>query len=314
MYQESYPHFITYDHVKRPPSVVKQTFFTEYVDDGMPLYPENQRLSAYFADESESRKFGAAMFCGFLHDTIGVEHHVVIASIMSLRELPFDLPLAVQKELYKFVTDEGHHAAQSLHLISVLKDQFGIEVFDTGADLPLFVRRLFAQRDQLSTPMEKALFTMIIGVVSETRISVELGQFASNKELTPVVREACRQHMEDEAVHASQFRALGEWSWACLAPEQKSLAAALYAKTTIARSLPDADRIAFYLSQATGRPRVECAEIISGIYTDEVLRDEMLFAAKPTLRFLKQLGVLDYPEAQKVLSEVGVSTNLDSEN
>jgi hypothetical protein len=302
-----YPHFITYAHTKRDPSVVKQQFFSGYIDDGKPLYPDNELLRECLVDPEQRLRFGAAMFCGFLYDTIGVEHHVVIPSILSLHELPISFPEFVTQEMYKFVTDEGHHAAQSLCLIDDIRKRYYIEIADDGFRLPLFVRRLFAQRETLALPVEKALFMMVIGIVTETRISVELGRFASDNSLTNVVREACRQHQEDEAVHSSQFRALGEWSWMHLSPELKSLAAKLYVDTMVARSYPDANRIAFYLSQATGRTKTESQKIIGEIYTEKILRSILLAAAEPTIRFRKKLGVLDYPEAQTALTTHGIT-------
>jgi hypothetical protein len=75
--------------------------------------------------------------------------------------------------------------------------------------------------------------------------------------------------------------------------------------------LPDANRIAFYLSQATDRSREECQAIIDSVYTENVLREEMLFAARPTLRFLKQLGVLDGPQARQMLRDNQIEPDVE---
>lgn len=44
---------------------------------------------------------------------------------------------------------------------------------------------------------------VIAGVVTETRVSIELGEFSRNAELVDEVRDTCRSHQEDEIVRSS---------------------------------------------------------------------------------------------------------------
>jgi hypothetical protein len=78
---------------------------------------------------------------------------------------------------------------------------------------------------------------VIAGVVTETRVSIELGEFSRNAELVDEVRDTCRSHQEDEIVRSSQFRALGAWMWAALPDDDRDLACELFAKILISRSL-----------------------------------------------------------------------------
>jgi hypothetical protein len=272
---------------------MSQEFPRPTFQPGENYYPPNKRLEPYFSTEEESRKFGAASFSGFLEDTVEVEQWIVIPAVASLRRLPYEIPTQVEQDLFKTVTDEGFHAEQALQFASDLREHFGLahaEQFRT----PLFIRRLEHQRSVEPNPVYQHLITVLNGVVTETRISIELSKFAANKFLAQPVRDVCRTHADDEAVHASQFKALGEWLWEVFDEETRHAAAGFYNASTIARSLPDVDRLAFFLHQATGRSHAKCREYVYEHYTEDVVLEEMLFAAGPTVAFLRKLGVDKY--------------------
>ena len=100
--------------------------------------------------------------------------------------------------------------------------------------------------------------------------------------------------------------ALGKYTWELFSEEQREFAAEVYAKTTIARSMPDVSRIAFYLSQTTNIARAECDKIINSIYTKDFLIEEMLIAISSTVNYLKKLGVLEYKVARDIFKQSGV--------
>src|SRR5262245_4473097 len=113
--ESAYPRYATYQSLKRNPSVVTQEFESFFeVQPGKLLYPRNERLEKHFGSDEASLRFGAAQFCGFLHDTIAVEHQIVIPAVLALGQAQFRIPMDAVQELYKIVTDEGHHAAQAL--------------------------------------------------------------------------------------------------------------------------------------------------------------------------------------------------------
>lgn len=305
--ETAYPRFATYQSLKRNPTVVTQGFENTFeIQNGKILYPRNERLEQYFTSSEASLKFGAAQFCGFLHDTIAVEHYIVIPSILAIEQAQFNVPARAIQELYNTVTDEGYHAAQALSFLSSIKSKFDIEILENENQLPLFVRRLKEIKRSLGSSFERALFDIVCGVVTETRISIELGQFATNKELMDSVREICKSHQSDEDIHSSQFRAIGLWTWSQSNESTRQLLAELYAKVTIARSMPDAGRIGFYFSQVMELDRIESQRIVDSKYTPETLRNDMMIAAIPTIRFLGKMGVLEYKSARDVFNEAGV--------
>jgi hypothetical protein len=292
-HQRPYPRYIGYKDIKKLPSQLSQKFPRPAFQTGENYYPPNKRLERYFSSEEESHKFGAACFSGFLDDTVEVEQWIVIPAISSLRRLPYEVPAQVEQDLFKTITDEGFHAEQALQFSSDLRDHFGLAPageFRTS----LFIRRLEGQRSDEPNPLYQHLITVLNGVVTETRISVELSKFAADKFLAQSVREVCRTHADDEAVHASQFKALGEWLWEAFDEQTRHAAAGFYNASTIARSLPDVERLAFFLHQATGRRHAECRKHVYEHYTEDVVLEEMQFAAKPTVAFLHKLGVDQY--------------------
>jgi hypothetical protein len=242
-----------------------------------------------------------------LHDTIHVEHNIVIPSIRDLEKLDVAIPDGPKEELYKLVTDEGHHAAQALTLINAIKHEFDIDIYEKGKETPLFIVRLNESMNKLSCEDERVLFRVIIGIVTETRISKELGQFVDNDCIQKCVVDNCRSHQEDETVHASQFRALGIWMWDRLSAKQRELAAGIYAETTVMRSLPDVERLAFYFSQASGHSKETSLEIVRDIFREDVVKEEMLIAARPTIAYLKKLGVTEYSSAKRIFDEYGIT-------
>lgn len=305
---EVYPEFLTFNSLNKEPTFMEQHFQTEVKREvGKVFYPINEMLEPYFDSKYQSEKFGAAQFVGFLHDTITVEHNIVIPAIRDLHLLPVEIPNYPKEELFKLVTDEGHHAAQALAFVNAISDLFDLEVYEKGNEMPLFLRKLYEKKEFLITDCDVAMFNMVIGVVTETRISKELGAFTNNELINSAVVENCRSHQEDETIHASQFRALGKWCWANFDNRQKEIVAKLFAETTISRSYPDVNRISFYFSQATGIEREQCNKIINEIYNEKVLKEEMLLAAKPTIAFLKNMGVLEFSSARNVFESSGIA-------
>lgn len=287
-----YPRYARYADVGKAPSFLLQEFPQPGMHDDEIYYPVNARLEPCFTTPAQSRKFGAASFCGFLADTIEVEQNLVIPAVAAVRRLPYAVPEAAAQDLFTAVADEGFHAEQSLHFLSRLRARFGL--FCPTRTKPLFLRRLDLQRATERRAVRRDLITVLNGIVTETRISIELSRFAGNAALAACVRRICRSHADDEAIHASQFRALGRWLWSQFDEATRVVAARFIAMSTIARSLPDMGRIANFLQQSTERTNRECRALLRALYSDDAVIGDMLFAAKPTIDFFESLGTWNY--------------------
>ncbi len=289
----AYPRYTTYEQVRRRPSVLMQEYPKLEFSASDSYYSRNSLLEAFFASSEVSQRFGVACFCGFLEDTIEVEHCLVVPAIAAVRRLPYVLPREAEQDLYKSATDEGYHAEQAFQFLTELRKLFGL-VRPTQQAAPLFLRRLDDQHSAEINPLHRDLITVLNGIVTETRISIELSKFATDDSLAEPVRKLCRSHAEDEVIHSSQFRALGRWLWTQFDDTTRTEAARFLTASSLARSLPDLTRIAFFLHQASGRDHIDCQKAVYSAYTEDMLIDEILVAARPTTAFLRQLGVEDY--------------------
>ena len=288
-----YPNYQTYNKARRHPSVLDQRYPVPSLSPGEQYYPLNEIIAPHFGTEEEAARFGAAAFCGFLDDTIEVEHCLVIPAIAALRRLPFDVPPEPKQDLFKTATDEGHHAEQSLRYVAALRRHFDFPELGSPEG-PLFLRRLAQQHAAEPNPVYRHLITVLNGIVTETRISKELGRFAKNSNLAASVREICHTHAEDEVIHASQFRALGRWLWDAFDEPTRHKAANFLTDSTIARSVPDLHSISAMVHLSTGRSLRDARQLVYTTYDEDTLLSEMQFAAGPTISFLKELDVGNY--------------------
>ena len=290
---KAYPKYRTYEEAGKQPSVLTQKYPSPSFEANEKYYPINELLEPLFSSREESRKFGAANFCGFLGDTIEVEHCVVMPAVAALRRLPYDIPPQAEQDLFKTATDEGYHAEQALKFLTDLRGHFGLSAAREYC-APLFLRRLESQRSREDNPIYRDLITVLNAVVTETRISVELGKFAADISLAKAVREVCKSHADDEAIHASQFKALGEWLWEAFDETTRGAAASFITESTIARNSLDVERIALFFHQATGRSIPESERTVLSLYTSDLLIDHLNVTARPTVILLRDLGIDQY--------------------
>lgn len=284
------------------PSVVKQYFpeITNEMAEKGNFYPRIKQLDNYFVSSKQERLFGALMMLGFLVDTIAVEHHLVIPVVTKLNDINFNFPSEMKRRLYNTVTDEGHHADQSLSLIDSIKSRFSILDLDVLNEKPLFLKKLDSFKNSNSTDAD--LICLINAVVTETRISKELGVFAKDMSLVDPVREFCETHQSDEVYHSLLFRWLGNIIWDKLNSENRNKAATYFANSIIARNYPDLRRMRIFLSIATGMTEHDATQAIKKEYNQKVINQELRISAIPTIRYLiNDLNIMRYKEAKNIL-------------
>lgn len=304
----AYPNFLIFSDVNKQPSCTDMHFQGEVdIEPGRNFHLISEVFDPYLSTELERQKFGAALYLGFLHDVISVEHSVVIPAIRDLHFLKITIPQKPLEELFKLITDEGHHAAQAMALIHAVKKKFDLVAYEEGRETPLFLRKLNAQEKQYATDMDRAIFNLCVGVESEARMPKELGPFTNGDLINSAVVEFSRTHQDDETIHASQFRALGKWSWSQFDDSQRETAAKAYAEAIVAKRYPNTEKLAFHLFQATDMDRREADRVVSEIYTEEVLLQQMNAAAKPSIDLIRNIGVLESPTARRILTDAGIA-------
>jgi hypothetical protein len=282
---KSYPKYLTFSNRNNGPSVLNQAFpLPELITDKR-YFPKNTLLYSNLNSIQFERKFEMAQFFNFLKVTVEVEHFLVIPAIANLNRLNFYIPNKAKEDLYKIATDEAFHAEQSLVYLNSLQQQFQIN-FKKEKLPPKYIQNLESQKLNKTYEDIKELLPIIFGIVTETRISIELGRFAKDTQLENSVREICLSHALDEAVHSSQFQALGEWLWQQMDDKTKQLVSAAFIDALFYRNMPDLDALNLCLSFASDLSIEDSKKIILQSYNLEVVISQMLEICKPTLKYL----------------------------
>ena len=280
-----YPKYLTFNNRKNVPSVLNQSFPLPDQNTKKRYYPINNLLKPYLTSVEIERKFEIAQFYKFLKETIEVEHFLVIPAIANLNRVPFEIPNKAKEDLYKIATDEAFHAEQSLTYLNSLKQQFQIQLQNDNRP-PIFIQKLELQKRNTAYEEIHDLLPIIFGIITETRISIELGRFAKNTDLENSVREICLSHAVDEVIHSSQFQALGIWLWETMNNDMQKLVSASFVDALFYRNMPDLEALTLCLAFATNLSVSDAKMIISKSYNTETVFAEMLEVCKPTLKYL----------------------------
>lgn len=282
---KKYPKYLTFSNRKNAPSVLNQAFPLPDSNTDKRYFPKNNLLHSNLNSITNERKFEIAQFYIFLKETIEVEHFLVIPAIANLNRLNFYIPNKAKEDLYKIATDEAFHAEQSLTYLNCLKQKFQINLKDDKLP-PKFIRKLELQKLNKTYEDIKELLPIIFGIITETRISLELGRFAKNTQLENSVREICLSHALDEVVHSSQFQALGEWLWEQMDGKIKKLVSASFIDALFYRNMPDLNALNLCFSFASNLSIDNSKKIILQNYTEESVITEMLEICEPTIKYL----------------------------
>ena len=282
---KNYPKYLTFNNRNKVPSVLNQAFPLPDPNTAKRYFPKNNLLYSYLHSKEHERKFEIAQFFTFLKETIEVEHFLVIPAIANLNRLNFHIPNKAKEDLYKIATDESFHAEQALAYLNSLQQEFQIHLLDEKLSSK-FIQKLELQKLNETNKNIKELLPIIFGIVTETRISNELGRFAKNTQLENSVREICLSHALDEVIHSSQFQALGEWLWAQMDDKIKQLVSASFIDAIFYRNMPDLDALNLCFAFASNLSIEDSKKIILQSYNEELLISETLEVCKPTIKYL----------------------------
>jgi hypothetical protein len=281
----NYPKYLTFNNRKNVPSVLNQAFPMPDPNTKKRYYPKNNLLQSHLASVEIERKFEIAQFYKFLKETIEVEHFLVIPAIANLNRMSFDIPNKAKEDLYKIATDEAFHAEQSLAYLNSLKQQFEIHLQNENIP-PVFIQKLELQKRNPAYEEIIDLLPILFGIITETRISIELGRFAKNTQLENSVRAICLSHAVDEVIHSSQFQALGIWLWESMNDDIRKLVSASFIDALFYRNMPDLDALNQCFAFATDLSITDSKKLISESYSKESIFTEMFEIWKPTVKYL----------------------------
>jgi hypothetical protein len=293
----------SYEGINRNPSVISNNLYVANDDIGSEdlLYSELPEYCIGFTDQlayKDKLRLSAAFMSLFLHNTIDVECGLVVPTIYPIRKMinsnsfyKRDELLNIHKTLYQTLTDEAFHAQQSFVYIDSLNKRFGIEYDDTKS---VFLQELETFIKKHSNP---DLATILVAVVTETRIAKELGGYAKNKHLYPSVREITKSHTYDEIVHDSLFKNLMKVIWESACDNSRRRIASDLGEICILRNFIDFSAEFNLIANTLNKDPLE----IKSLFTDSVANymgdfQLSLPSESSTLSFLKTLGITDYKE------------------
>ncbi|MFE2644587.1 diiron oxygenase [Streptomyces nigra] len=203
------------------------------------------------------------------------------------------VPEEMRFDALKMYCDEAYHALAATDLRRQIEQYTTIPA--VLPDEPFFLRRL--QEILASLPAEeRPLAELLFVIVSETLISASLAEIPDSDELVPAVRESIRDHALDEGRHHAYFAVFLRHLWAQLSPPERRLAGRLVPRLMDAFLLPDLDSLRIELT-GYGLSTDEAEQVITEVYTPDVLSEHTRVTSRMTRRYFEQLGAFDDPAA-----------------
>lgn len=212
------------------------------------------------------------------------------------------LPDGMRADAFKIVTDEAWHAQFSYELRVRVEQRTGVRC-DLPATVP-FVDRLERVRHGLD-PEVRGPASLLFATVSETLISAILADLPHDRRLPSAVRNAVSDHAEDEGRHHAYFRALLKYLWPALSRRQRRLVGPMIPEMIFAFLEPDYCALSYSLRDL-GFSGAEIQQIVEESLPRELVRREVAAGATTTLRYLREVGVLDDPATAAAFTESGL--------
>lgn len=217
-------------------------------------------------------------------------------------ELPVEVSAALREEAGAVLTEEIDHHASYLRMLRAVEAETGLT---SRSIRPAFLDRLeliIHENEPEHAPWIRLFFV----IVSETLITRQLTELASDLEIMPELRRLVVDHARDEARHHKYFRTLFQQIWPKMQPELR---------ISIGRVLPQIIRAYLEsdpgsIERALGRfpdrfpaPRAAAQQVAAR----QSARGDLASAARATLQMFWSAGVFDDPLARFRIHEHGLA-------
>jgi hypothetical protein len=229
----------------------------------------------------------------YLHFTTELEQVAVIPVTMMISQEKVDLslPLDMLSDAFMITTDEAWHAQFSNQLVRRVESDSHVAPW-----LP--AEPQFRQRLRVATlglePNLRSLQNVLFALVSETLISSTLSILPKDCRLPCYLRSTVADHAEDEGRHHAYFRSFLYYIWPALSAGVRREVGPLLPDLVFAFLEPDYRAAAYALSEV-GLPAAEIDQILSEAYPRCDVVASVAAAARSTVRYFADVGVLDDP-------------------
>lgn len=217
---------------------------------------------------------------------------------MELSRNANDLKLS-EKEflaLHKMYVDEGYHALFCLDMAQQVKKITNI--FPLYDSKPSFIKELKLLGQKVKNPK---VANIIFTAVSETLITGSLTEVAKEEAVPVSISGLMKDHAKDESRHHAFFKSLIYKIFSNNSLDARS-ALDFIPEAIYAFIKPDRMQLYNCLTQI-GVTSSESNEIISDVYTDEVIEKSARSSAKDLLRFIDRSGMIDSNLLREKLEE-----------
>lgn len=262
------------------------------------------KLVQAFGDIDIVNRYGAGKYGAFGFDTQHVETALVTPACNQVVDL---LPITVEHRdiIDCTIAEEGEHYKEALASVHQIERHFDLRIKRSANDIPMFLHRLNTMRKKL--PIDRhALFNFLCCVVTETRISKELGKHAFDKTLNDWVRRECRKHQKDEDVHHELFCNLAHLAFKSLPKSDRDFMIDWFPTIIIARSTPDVRRYSWLIEQVLNCTPEDAQELASNVYDIDYIKEETISVTRSTIQLLQDLDAIN-SKARAVLTGYGYS-------
>ena len=242
-------------------------------------------------------------FCSF---TEHLELEAVVPSCVGLRlgGVPFAVPEGLARDAGRVAIDETWHAECAGDLTKDLQEAIG--VVPTRPRRPAFLDVLVRQK-ALLPPTKQHLADTAFVCVSETLITGALLKVPHDERVIERVRDVLGEHAREEAYHHGIFTQVIGVMWEQLNAAERDVAGPLFGEFIIAFLRPDrgAERDAL---EAVGFTAEEAERVLdeSGEEEAEEARRTLAKAASPTIRAMRQHGLLEHAATTDRLLKLGL--------
>jgi hypothetical protein len=204
----------------------------------------------------------------------------------------------MKDDALRIYTDEAGHAEMSHSLMAAVMDATGTRPIEQDPQFLGQLRRLYTDNIGDLQPFIKLFFV----VVSETLITGTLTRLPQDETVQLAVRELARDHAADEGRHHAYFKQLFEYVWPRMpAPLRRKFGMMLPAIMHAFLS-PDEAALRQILEQFP-RTFPTPSHVIDEIKSMESTRKGIALGAQPTIRILRQNGVLNDSSVLSALNE-----------
>jgi hypothetical protein len=221
-----------------------------------------------------------------------------VARLLANGGYPFVLSPRLQLDALKVYTDEGYHSYYTKKVADQIREYYDVDEKVVSDCTNFFFEKI--EKIKLSEGSKnKDLAMLALVIVAECQIVNDISREMEQLVYEPI-RMLFRDHMKDEAFHASFFKAVMHEIWPQLTIPERALMGRIFCASMFLLGTPRT-QIYHHSLAKFGVASETIAECIADIYdTYDWKTTKIRERMAPTLALLKKLDMFEIPELKKL--------------